>query len=102
MEAADDPTLEDLLAAARFGHALLRCRPGVDLACIMQALRRRAKVAGRHRAKCGSAHPRYGDGSISAASALAAQRMNPRECGVVRLRELLPELCAACAVFASR
>lgn len=105
MDAVDDPTLEDLLAAARCAHALRRRRPGVDLAGFMRALRRRAGVAGRHRAVCGAVHARYGDGSISAASALAARGIISRSGAqggeIGRLRDLLPALGAACMVFSN-
>ncbi|WP_333832036.1 hypothetical protein [Rubrimonas sp.] len=99
MDAADDPTLEDLLAVARFGHAFAGSRAGVDLTAAMRAVRRRALIAGRHRAARGAAHPRFGDGSISAASALALRALGVREGEIVRFRDLIPALGAACAVW---
>lgn len=102
MDPADDLTFEDLLSAARCGHAMQRRRHRLDLVGLMLALRNRARIAGRYRARCGEPHPRYGDGSVSSVSAMLARRVDAPDGDVARLRDLLPALGAACLAWRNR
>lgn len=85
-------TLEDVLAAARC--IALGARNGRDPGKVARAIRAAAGIALIERLGTGRAHPRYGDGSLSAAS-LALSPTAPTAPPIT-----VPELLAALGVLA--
>lgn len=72
------PTAEDLFATARCLCVFCARRPGLDAQGLARRLVARAGIARAYRKRNRRAHPRFGDGSLSAASALALTTAWPR------------------------